>query len=111
MLPPGAPTLDVEAQDIVVIEGEKLHLKVPYKAIPTPTTVWQKDALDCKADERLSVTLEMNDANLELLRCTRADAGTFTVVLTNSLGTATGTVNVKVIGRMLLILLLSVSVL
>lgn len=101
----------MEAQDIVVIEGEKLHLKVPYKAIPTPTMVWQKDTLECKADDRLSVTLEMNDVNLELLRCTRADAGTFTVVLTNSLGTATGTVNVKVIGRMLLILLLTVSIL
>lgn len=94
-----------------MIEGEKLHLKVPYKAIPMPKVLWQKDTLECKADDRLSVTLEMNDVNLELLRCTRADAGTYTVVLTNSLGTTTGTVNVKVIGRMLLILLLTVSVL
>lgn len=101
----------MEAQDIVVIEGEKLHLKVPYKAIPTPQMVWQKDTLECKADDRLSVTLEMNDVNLELLRCTRADAGTFTVVLTNSLGTATGTLNVRVIGRMLLLLLLTVVLL
>lgn len=87
-----------------MIEGEKLHLKVPYKAIPTPTMVWQKDTLECKVDDRLSMTLEMNNAHLELLRCTHADAGTYTIVLTNALGTVTGTVNVKVIGRMLFIL-------
>lgn len=91
----------MEAQDVVVIEGDKLHLKVPYKAIPTPTMVWQKDTLECKVDDRLSVTLEMNDAHLELLKCTRADAGTYNIVLTNTLGTVTGTVNVKVIGRAL----------
>lgn len=99
LLCPGAPTLELEAQDIVVIEGEKLHLKVPYKAIPTPTMVWQKDTVECKADDRLSMTLEMNDAHLELIKCTHADAGTYTIVLTNTLGTVTGTANVKVIGR------------
>lgn len=100
LFPPiGAPTLQLEAQDIIVIEGEKLHLKVPYKAIPTPKMVWQKEMVECQADDRLSVTLEMNDANLELLKCMHADAGTYTIVLTNSLGTVTGTVNVKVIGR------------
>lgn len=96
--------MELETQDIVVVEGEKLHLKVPYKAIPTPKMVWQKDTVDCKVDDRLSVTLEMNDAHLELLKCTHADAGTYTIVLTNNLGTVTGTINVKVIGRIFFIL-------
>lgn len=87
-----------------MVEGEKLHLKVPYKAIPTPTMVWQKDTVECKVDNRLSMTLEMNDARLELLKCTHADAGTYTIVLTNGLGTVTGTINVKVIGRTFFIL-------
>lgn len=104
LLCPGAPTLELEAQDVVVIEGDKLHVKVPYRAIPTPTMVWQKDTLECKVDDRLSMTLEMNDAHLELLKCMRADAGTYTIVLTNALGTVTGTVNVKVIGRTFFIL-------
>lgn len=92
-----------------MIEGEKLHLKVPYKAIPTPTMVWQKDTLECKVDDRLSMTLEMNDAHLELLKCTHADAGTYTIVLKNALGMVTGTVNVKVIGRTFFILPVSSS--
>lgn len=91
--------MDLEAQDVVVIEGEKLHLKIPYRAIPTPKMVWQKDAIECKADDRLSMTVEMNSAHLELLKCTRADTGAYAITLENSLGTATGTVNVKVIGK------------
>lgn len=89
----------LEVQDVVVIEGEKLHLSVPYRAIPTPKMVWQKEAVECKAGERLSMTVEMNSAHLDLLRCSRADAGTYTITLENSLGSATGAVNVKVIGR------------
>lgn len=94
--------MDLEAQDVIVIEGEKLHLNIPYKAIPIPKMVWQKDSVECKAEERLSMTVEMNSAHLELLKCTRADAGSYTITLENSLGTATGTINVKVIGKRLL---------
>lgn len=91
--------MKLEVQDVVVIEGEKLHLNIPYRAIPTPKMVWQKDTVECKADDRLSMTVEMNNAHLELLKCTRTDSGAYTISLENSLGTATGTVNVKVIGR------------
>lgn len=95
--------MDLEAQDVVVVEGEKLHLNIPYKAIPTPKMVWLKDSVECKAEERLSMTVEMNSAHLELLKCTRADAGSYTITLENSLGTATGTLNVKVIGKIIVI--------
>uniref|UniRef100_A0A3B3HL68 Ig-like domain-containing protein n=1 Tax=Oryzias latipes TaxID=8090 RepID=A0A3B3HL68_ORYLA len=78
-----APTMDLEAQDVVVVEGEKLHLNIPYKAIPTPKMVWLKDSVECKAEERLSMTVEMNSAHLELLKCTRADAGSYTITLEN----------------------------
>lgn len=91
--------MELQVQDLVVVEGEKLHLNVPYRAIPTPKMVWQRDAVECKADERLSMTVEMNSAHLELLKCRRADAGAYAITLENSLGTATGTANVKVIGR------------
>lgn len=91
--------MKLEVTDVVVIVGEKLHLNIPYRAIPTPKMVWQKETVECKADDRLSMTVEMNNAHLELLKCTHADAGMYAITLENSLGTATGIVNVKVIGR------------
>lgn len=90
--------MDLEAQDVIVVEGEKLHLNIPYRAIPAPKMVWQKDTVECKAGDRLTMTVEMKSAHLELLKCTRADGGAYTITLENSLGTATGTINVKVIG-------------
>ena len=96
---PGAPTLELDGKDLVVVEGEKLHLNIPYTAIPTPTMVWQKDKVECKADDKTSMTVEMSNAHLEKLRCSHGDAGEYTITLQNSLGTVSGTVNVKVIGR------------
>lgn len=91
--------MELESHDVVVIEGEKLHLNIPYRAIPTPKMIWQKDTVECKSNDRLSMRLEMNNTHLELLKCTRADAGTYSITLENILGTATGTARVKVIGR------------
>lgn len=99
---PGAPTLELDGQDVVVVEGEKLHLNIPYTAIPTPSMVWQKDTVECKADDRTSMTVEMSNAHLEMLRSSQGDAGAYTITLQNNLGSASGTVNVKVIGRPLL---------
>lgn len=96
--------MDVQAQDVVVVEGEKLHLNIPYRAIPKPKMVWQKDTVECKADDRLTMTCELNSVHLELLKCVRGDAGAYSITLENSLGTATGIINVKVIGKTPLLL-------
>lgn len=84
-----------------MIEGEKLHAELPYRAIPTPKMLWNKESVELKADDRLSLTLEMNSCQLDLLRCSRADAGVYSLSLENSLGKASGTVNVSVIGETL----------
>lgn len=91
--------MDLETKDVVVVEGEKLHLNIPYRAIPTPKMIWHKDTVECKADDRLSMTVEMNNAHFELLKCKRADAGAYAITLENNQGTANGTINVKVIGK------------
>uniref|UniRef100_A0A3B3TJW1 Ig-like domain-containing protein n=1 Tax=Poecilia latipinna TaxID=48699 RepID=A0A3B3TJW1_9TELE len=50
-------------------------------------------------DDRLSMTVEMNSAHLEMLKCQRADAGAYTITLENTLGESnwvtTGEVLVK----------------
>uniref|UniRef100_A0AAR2L666 Ig-like domain-containing protein n=1 Tax=Pygocentrus nattereri TaxID=42514 RepID=A0AAR2L666_PYGNA len=92
------PTISLQTQDVVIVEGEKMHLKVPYRAIPKPSMIWKKDETELKTGDRLTLTCELNNVHLELLKCKHEDAGVYTVTLENSLGSATGTVNVKVIG-------------
>lgn len=89
----------MKAQDVVVVEGEKMYLKIPYQAIPKPSMVWKKGEAELKADDRLTMRCELNCIHLELLKCKHEDAGVYTVTLENSLGSATGTINVKVIGK------------
>lgn len=51
--PPGNPTLDFQTLDLVVVETEKLHIPVPFRAVPSPRVTWHKDGKELKADERL----------------------------------------------------------
>lgn len=89
----------METQDIVIVEGEKMHLKIPYRAIPKPSMTWKKDDTELKTGDRLTLACELNNIQIELLKCKHEDAGVYTVTLENSLGSVTGTVNVKVIGK------------
>lgn len=50
---PGNPTLDFQTLDLVVVETEKLHIPVPFRAVPSPRITWHKDGKEIKADDRL----------------------------------------------------------
>lgn len=51
---PGNPTLDFQTLDLVVVETEKLHIPVPFRAVPSPRITWHKDGRELKGDDRLS---------------------------------------------------------
>lgn len=50
---PGNPTLEFQTLDLVVVETEKLHIPVPFRAVPSPRITWHKDGKELKADERV----------------------------------------------------------
>lgn len=97
----GNPTIEFQTKDIVVIEGEKMDLPIPFKAVPSPTITWHKDGKEMKADERISFRSDYTSCNLEIPSCLHADAGQYKVTLENSLGASSGTINVKVIGMIM----------
>ena len=55
---PGNPTLEFQTLDLVVVETEKLHIPVPFRAVPSPRITWHKDGKELKADERLGFRSE-----------------------------------------------------
>lgn len=93
--------MEAETQEIVLVEGERMHLKLPYRAIPKPTMVWKKGETELKTDDRITLSCEMKTVHLEMPKCKHDDAGVYTVTLENPLGSVTGTVTVKVIGKSL----------
>lgn len=50
----GSPTLEFQTLDLVVVETEKLHIPIPFRAVPSPRITWHKDGKELKADERLN---------------------------------------------------------
>ncbi|KAJ8416941.1 hypothetical protein AAFF_G00328190 [Aldrovandia affinis] len=92
------PTLEVQTRDIVVVEGEKLHLPIVYRAVPQPKVSWHKDGKELKAGDRVTFRSEYLGTHLEITSSLHADAGTYTITLENKLGSTTGTINVKVVG-------------
>ncbi|KAF6733011.1 Titin, partial [Oryzias melastigma] len=92
------PTLEFQTLDLVVVETEKLHIPVPFKAVPAPRVTWHKDGKELKADERIGFRKEYTSLHLEIDSSVHPDAGVYKVTLENKLGSASATINVKVIG-------------
>lgn len=97
----GSPSLDFQTKDLVVVEGEKMHLPIPFNAVPSPKITWHKDGNELKADDRTFFRAEYTSCHLEIPSCLHADAGQYKVTLENRNGSTSGTINVKVIGKFL----------
>lgn len=82
----------------MIVEGEKWHLPIPFRAVPKPKITWHKDGKELKDDERMSFRQEYLSCHLEIESCLHADSGQYKVTLENSLGASSGTINVKVVG-------------
>uniref|UniRef100_A0A4W5MPN0 Ig-like domain-containing protein n=1 Tax=Hucho hucho TaxID=62062 RepID=A0A4W5MPN0_9TELE len=80
------PTLEFQTRDIVIVEGEKWHLPIPFRAVPKPKITWHKDGKELKDDERMSFRQEYLSCHLEIESCLHADSGQYKVTLENSLG-------------------------
>ena len=49
----GNPTLEFQTLDLVVVAGEKMHLPVPFRAVPQPKSTWHKAGKELKAAGRM----------------------------------------------------------
>uniref|UniRef100_A0A4W3JJX7 Titin n=1 Tax=Callorhinchus milii TaxID=7868 RepID=A0A4W3JJX7_CALMI len=94
----GNPSIEVKSQDVIVVEGERLNVPLPFRAVPAPTVSWHKNGRELKADDRITLKSDYISACLEIARSVHADAGVYTLTLENKLGSTIGTINVKVIG-------------
>lgn len=69
----GNPTLDFQTLDLIVVETEKLHIPVPFMAVPSPRITWHKDGKELKADERLGFRSASSPGSALKIRICRID--------------------------------------
>jgi len=75
-----APAITAQPQSVTAVAGSTVALAVVATGTPAPTYQWRKDAVALPG---------ATDATLVLPSVTATNAGTYTVVVTNSVGSAT----------------------
>lgn len=76
-----------------------MQIHIPYHASPTPEITWARAGTDISMDSR--VTQETSDymTQLQFSKCQLSDSGVYTVTLTNSMGTDSSNVRLRVVDR------------
>ncbi|KAF3843851.1 hypothetical protein F7725_002700 [Dissostichus mawsoni] len=80
---------------IIVKAGGSVRIHIPFKGRPTPEVKWTKDEGDLT--EKAVVEKALNFTQLSIDSCDRNDSGKYSLSLTNSSGTVSEIVSVKVL--------------
>uniref|UniRef100_A0A3B3WRY7 Titin n=1 Tax=Poecilia mexicana TaxID=48701 RepID=A0A3B3WRY7_9TELE len=98
-----APTafIDPKFKSAIVIQaGETFVIEADYFGKPLPEVAWLKDGKEIeKGTPKIEVKNTITHTTLTARDCTRADGGHYVLSLSNSGGTTTISVNVKVLDR------------
>ena len=80
---------------IIVKAGGSVRIHIPFKGRPTPEIKWTKD--EGVLTEKVVVEKALNFTQLSIDSCDRSDSGKYALSLTNSSGTVSEVVAVKVL--------------
>uniref|UniRef100_A0A4W4HKI3 Immunoglobulin superfamily member 22 n=1 Tax=Electrophorus electricus TaxID=8005 RepID=A0A4W4HKI3_ELEEL len=95
------PTLleALSSQPVTVKAGETATIRIPFRGKPAPRAAWHRDGLELVEDGRTVVEHRGGCSTLVLSRCVREDSGHITLRLKSDCGSASATVQLKVIDR------------
>ena len=97
-----APTISLEAacrSGIEVRAGQDIVIEALVLGKPKPTSVWKRNGKELKtsSDGAVNVETVLNKNRVVLRGCRRSDSGSYILTSENTSGTATVTVNVRVL--------------
>uniref|UniRef100_A0AAR2LG40 Titin n=1 Tax=Pygocentrus nattereri TaxID=42514 RepID=A0AAR2LG40_PYGNA len=93
-------SVDPKYKDVIVINaGENLVLEADIHGKPIPDVQWLKEGKEMDKTLRIEVKTTQKCASITIKDCTRLDSGHYDLVLTNSGGTKTVPITVRVLDR------------
>lgn len=95
-----APFFDKKfLEDLVVHAGKRIRWTIPIEASPKPTFKWSAHGKELPAGPRVDQQIYNNELTFEIPFSVRSDSGTYTLTLTNDLGTFSASANVTVLDK------------
>lgn len=82
--------------------GTKIDLPADVLGKPEPRVKWTKADLVLKPDDRITIDTKPGHSTLSIANTTRSDTSTYIIEAVNTSGRATATVDVNILGRVLL---------
>ena len=96
---PPSFTLDDSVKNITLKAGESKIIEIPIVGSPQPKATWQYKKGDLPDLKRYKTQTITNMTCLTLGKVRREESGPYTLTLENSLGKATVTINLTVLGK------------
>lgn len=87
---------------ITVKAGTKIELPATVTGKPEPRVTWTKAENILRPDKRISIEAKPNHSTVIITDSKRSDTGTYIIEAVNTSGRATATVEVNVLGTLLL---------
>ncbi len=97
---PPSVSMDPKYKDVIVVNaGDNIVLDADIHGKPTPDIQWLKEGKEMDKTLRIEVRSTQKYASITIKDCTRLDGGHYDLVLSNSGGTKTIPITVKVLDR------------
>lgn len=94
-----APFFNVELQDKIGLENEKVEFKVQVIGIPPPTISWYKDGFELFSSRRTKIVTEDDRSTFIIHQAALEDEGEIKCTATNRAGHAVTKANLKLEGK------------
>lgn len=97
---PPSVSMDPKYKDVIVVNaGDNIVLDADIHGKPTPDIQWLKEGKEMDKTLRIEVRSTQKYASITIKDCTRLDGGHYDLVLSNSGGTKTIPITIKVLDR------------
>ena len=94
-----APQFTTQLESIQTTDGGKAHFEAVVSGQPRPTVTWLKDDVKIEEAEEFQISFEEEVASLTIPDVYPEDAGRYTIVAKNVLGTAMSSAELVVEGK------------
>ena len=92
-------TSDLSIRDMTVIAGEPFTITVPFTANPKPRPSWSINGEEVLTGDRIKFDTTNIASQFINRKAKRSDTGTYTIYLTNTVGTDSASCRVLVVGK------------